>query len=118
MDILKKKYRKIYKNITLRCVRKSTMLFDETLFGRAKLCFTIRKAKLFHYANSRAHPRARVPLALLRRGLFSSDVGKLLFAHAQSPSHAATAKLRIPHAVAILATARSRPSGLIPPTPA
>jgi len=95
------------------------MLFDETLFGRAKLCFTIRKAKLFHYANSRARPRARVPLALLRRGLFSmSDVGKLLFAHAQSPSHAATAKLRIPHAVAILATARSRPSGLIPPTPA
>jgi len=61
-----------------------------------------------NYSITQIPKHAFEPLALPRRGLFSmNDSRKLLFAHAQSLSHA-DAKLRIPHAVAILATARSR----------
>lgn len=98
---------------------KSTILCDKTLFGGAKLCSSIRKAKLFHYANSRARPQALGTFSITTMGIvFHERRMENYFSLTRNRPRTSPPppKLRIPHAVAILATARSRPSGpILPP---
>jgi len=74
-NVYVEKWRICWRNIIRR---------DEIVF------YYIRKVKLFHYANSRARSQTGVSSALSRELFSMNDDGKLLFAHAQSPSHAVT----------------------------